>query len=251
MKIFGFIPARMKARRFPGKPLKKILGKPMIEHVFKRSSQFRNWSDLRIATCDKEIVNFCNSKKFPVVMTSTKHKRCLDRVHEAASKNKNKIKDDDLVICIQGDEPMLTAAMIKNLIFPFKKSKKIKSTILAMEIINKEQLNNPNIVKIVHDIKGRVLYSSRSPMPYFSNFVKGRKPRRIFGIYAFKWNYLKHFNKLKPSPLEIMESCDTNRICDNGEEMFIAKQKYSSSFPVDTPEDLKKVEKFMRKELKK
>ena len=251
MKIFGFIPARMKAHRFPGKPLKKILGKPMIEHVFRRSSQFKKWSDLKIATCDKEIVNFCNSKNFPVVMTSIKHKRCLDRVYEAANKNKTKIKDEDLVICIQGDEPMLTGSMISNLISPFKKSKKVKSTILAMEIIDKKQFNNPNIVKIVHDIKGRVLYSSRAPMPYFSNFIKGRKPRRIFGMYAFKWKYLKHFNKLKPSPLEIMESCDTNRICDNGEEMFVAKQKYSNSFAVDTPQDLKKVEKFMRLKLKK
>ena len=146
---------------------------------------------------------------------------------------------------------MLNPKMIEAVIKPLKKNKKIDATVLAMNIIQDSQFKNPNIVKIVHDIRGRVLYSSRSPMPYFSNFLKGRKPRRIFGMYAFKWKYLKHFNKLKPSPLEIMESCDTNRICDNGEEMFVAKQKYSNSFAVDTPQDLKKVEKFMRAKLKK
>ena len=251
MKIFGFIPARMKAYRFPGKPLKKILKKPMIEHVFQRASKFKKWSNLKITTCDKEIFTFCKKKNFPVIMTSTKHKRCLDRVYEAASKNKIKIKDKDLVICIQGDEPMLTKEMINNLISPFKKSKKIKSTVLGMEIIDKKQFKNPNIVKIIHDIKGRVLYSSRSPVPYFAEFDNRKMtPRRIFGMYAFKWSYLKLFNKLKPSPLEIMESCDTNRICDNGAEMYIAKQKYRDSFSVDTSSDLKKVEKFMKKNKK-
>jgi len=244
MKIFGFIPARMGAFRFPGKPLKKILNKTMLEHVYDGAKRFKGWSELKVATCDQEIKEMCESKKISVVMTSKKHKRCLDRVHEASKKNKTKIKNNDLVICIQGDEPMLKANMIDNLIAPFKK-KNLKATVLAMEIIDKNQYYDPNIVKIVHDVNGRVLYSTRSPVPYAKKFSKKINAKRIYGMYAFKWSYLKKFNKFKPSPLEIAESCDTNRISDNGTELFIAKQKYQDSFSVDTINDLRKVEKYM------
>lgn len=245
MKIFGFIPARMASSRFPGKPLKKILGKTMLEHVFERAKKFEKWSELKIATCDEEIKKFCILKNYPVVMTSKKHVRCLDRVFEAAKKNNLKIKNDDLVVCVQGDEPMLDPKMIQNVIFPFKSKKYINATVLAMEIVEKKQFYNPDTVKIVHDLKGKVLYTSRSPVPYCEKFSKKIKARRIYGIFAFKWDFLKKFNKLKPSPLEIMESCDSNRICDNGGGLFIAKQKYADSFSVDSPSDLKKVEKYM------
>ena len=245
MKIFGIIPVRMGSSRFPGKPLKKILGTTMLEHVFGKSQKFKNWSSLSVTTCDKEIYNFCKLKNYPVIITSKKHKRCLDRVYEASIKSKKKIKDNDIVVCVQGDEPMLHPRMIETVINPLLKNKKIEATVLAMHIIHFSQFINPNIVKIIHDIDGKVLFTSRSPVPYCKKFSKNINARRIYGIFAFKKKFLKKLNKLKPSPLEKVESCDTNRICDNGGGIYIAKQAYQNSFSVDTPQDLKKVEKYM------
>tara|TARA_B100001173_G_C15896133_1_gene507798 strand:- start:80 stop:904 length:825 start_codon:yes stop_codon:yes gene_type:complete len=250
LRIFGIIPARMAASRFPGKPLKKICNIPMIEHVFLRARMFGFWDKLVIATCDQEIKKFSESKNFPVILTSKKHKRCLDRVQEAVtklSKNLN-IKDNDLVICVQGDEPMLNYKMIDNCVKPFYKNNKIKCTVLAMDIISKDQYLDPNIVKIVHDLNDEVLYTSRSPVPYSKKFSNSIMAKRIYGIFAFKWKYLKEFTKTKESFLERIESCDSNRICDNGRGQYIARQRYIDSFSVDCYSDLKKVEKFMKKD---
>ncbi len=246
-KLFGIIPARMAASRFPGKPLKKINGMPMIQHVYERANLFNKWEDLQIATCDKEIKIFANKKKYPIIMTSKKHKRCLDRVYEAAKKI-SKIKNNDLVVCVQGDEPMLHPSMIKNVIKPFYKNKKVKGTVLAMDIENKKQFFNKNIVKIVHDEKDEVLYTSRSPIPYTKNFNKNIGAKRIYGIFAFRWFFLKKFYHTKESNLEKIESCDSNRICDNGRGQYIARQKYFPSFSVDTKQDLLLVEKFIKKD---
>jgi len=245
-RIFGFIPARMAATRFPNKPLKKILGIPMIEHVYERSKLFKNWKNLFLTTCDKEIKNFCSTKNIPVIMTSKKHKRCLDRVYEAASKIKG-IKDRDIVVCVQGDEPMMKTEMIENVLKPIYKNKKINATVLAMDIIDERQFRDINAVKIIHKISGEVLYTSRAPIPHTKNFTKKTKAKRIYGIFAFRWHSLKKFYFTKPSFLEISESCDSNRICDNHGGQFIAKQKYEDSFSVDTEKDLKKVEKYLKK----
>ena len=250
IKIYGIIPARMAASRFPGKPLKKICNIPMVEHVYRRASFFNNWEKLILATCDKKIIEFAKKKKIPAILTSSKHKRCLDRVCEAITKiEKNeKIKDTDIVICVQGDEPMLYPDMIRNSLKPFSKSKKVNCTVLAMDIVNKDQFLDPNVVKIVHDINDEVLYTSRAPVPYCKNFSKKIKAKRIYGIFAFKWKFLKEFTKTKESFLEKIESCDSNRICDNGRTQFIARQKFINSYAVDTPEDLIRVSKYMKKD---
>ena len=244
-KIFGFIPARMAATRFPNKPLKKIMGIPMIEHVYERSKLFKNWENLFLTTCDKEIKKFCSTKNIPVIMTSKKHKRCLDRVYEAASKIKG-IKDRDIVVCVQGDEPMMKTEMIENVLKPINKNKKINATVLAMDIIEESQFKDKNAVKIIHKISGEVLYTSRAPIPYTENFSKKTKAKRIYGIFAFRWHSLKKFYFTKPSFLEVSEACDSNRICDNHGGQFIAKQRYEDSFSVDTAKDLKKVEKYLK-----
>ena len=166
-KIIGIIPARMAASRFPGKPLKKICKIEMLSHVYLRAKLFNNWSNLMVALCDKEIENFCIEKKYPYTITSTKHERCLDRVYEASKKIKN-IKSNDIIVCVQGDEPMLKPDMISKVIEPLIKDKK-ECSVLGMDIENKEQYLNPDIVKIVHDLKGRVLYTSRSPIPHTKN----------------------------------------------------------------------------------
>ena len=235
----------MAASRLPGKPLKYILGKTMLEHVYERSNMFNKWNKLFVAGCDKQIRNFCLSKNYPYLDTSKKHDRCLDRVVEATFKTKEKISDNDAVVCIQGDEPMLKPKMIKTVVDKLKINKKVKASILVMDIINKDQYLSPNIVKVVNNINGEILYCSRSPIPFSKKFSKNLGAKRIYGIYAFRYGFLKNFNKLNSSPLEIAESCDQNRICDNGGGMYVANFKFFPSFSVDTNSDLRLVRKKM------
>ena len=245
-KIIGIIPARMAASRFPGKPLKKICKIEMLSHVYLRAKLFSNWTKLIVALCDKEIKDFCIEKKYPYTNTSIKHVRCLDRVYEASKKIKN-IKSNDIIVCVQGDEPMLKPDMISKVIEPLIKDKK-ECSVLAMDIESREQYLNPDIVKIVHDLKGRVLYTSRSPIPYTKKFSKKIKAKRIYGIFAFTYSFLKKFSLTKPSHLENVEACDSNRICDNYSNQYVAKYKFFPSYSVDSPEDLKKVEKSIKKD---
>ena len=113
-KIYGFIPVRMKASRLPGKPLIKILNKTMLEHVFERAKMYKNWEKLIVTTCDKKIVKFSNKKNYPNILTSKNHKRALDRVFEAAKKIN--VRRNDIVVCVQGDEPLLYPSMIKKVV---------------------------------------------------------------------------------------------------------------------------------------
>jgi 3-deoxy-manno-octulosonate cytidylyltransferase (CMP-KDO synthetase) len=243
----GIIPVRMAASRFPGKPLKKILNMTMLEHVYCRALLFKNWKKLIVATCDKEIMDFCQKRKIPSVITSSKHKRCLDRVYEAANKIKD-IKDKDIVVCVQGDEPMLIPDMIQKSIIPLKKNKKANCTVLAMSIVDKKQFQDKNTVKIVHNLEGEVLYTSRSPIPYTEKFNKNLKAKRIYGIFAFKWKFLKKFHLTPESFLEKVEACDSNRICDNYGTQYIAPYPYRNSFSVDCKKDLEKVCRYMQKD---
>lgn len=247
MKIVGIVPARMAASRFPGKPLYSICGMPMVEHVYRRAAKFENWDGLFIATCDKEIMDVGLEKGFPSLMTSDKHTRALDRVAEAAEICGLNLSDNDVVVCVQGDEPMMHPDMISAVIEPLEKDSNVNCTVLAMEIKEEGIWVNPDTVKIIHDIKGDVLYTSRAPVPYCKQFPpKNYIPRRIYGIFAFRWHFLKTFTQTQQSPLEIVESCDSNRIFDNGFRQRIAPYNYRPSFSVDNPADIKIVEKYIR-----
>jgi 3-deoxy-manno-octulosonate cytidylyltransferase (CMP-KDO synthetase) len=248
MKIIGVVPARMAASRFPGKPLHPIMGRPMIEHVFERARLFNRWSGLFLSTCDNEIADFGQSKGYPVIMTSEKHTRALDRVAETVEKCGMDIDDEDIVLNVQGDEPMMSPDMIDTVIMPFSNRSDINGTILSMDIIHEEQYLNPDILKIIHDLKDRVLYTSRSPIPYAKKFSPELGAKRIYGIFAFKYHFLKTFTGLPESPLEIKEACDSNRLYDNGLHQHIAPYPYKHSYSVDSPEDIKLVEKYMEKD---
>ena len=248
MKIIGVVPARMAASRFPGKPLYPIMGRPMIEHVFERARLFDRWSGLFLSTCDDEIADFGQSKGYPVIMTSKKHTRALDRVAETVQKCGMDIDEDDIVLNVQGDEPMMSPDMIDTVIMPFLNRSDINGTILSMDIIHEEQYLNPDILKIIHDLKDRVLYTSRSPIPYAKKFSPELGAKRIYGIFAFKYHFLKTFTELPESPLEIKEACDSNRLYDNGLHQHIAPYPYKHSYSVDSLADIKLVEKYMEKD---
>ncbi|HEC91113.1 MAG TPA: 3-deoxy-manno-octulosonate cytidylyltransferase [Alphaproteobacteria bacterium] len=246
MKIFGFVPARMAASRFPGKPLYPIAGRPMLEHCFERAKMFERWDGLYLATCDDEIRDFAQSKGYPVIMTADTHTRALDRVAEAAGKCGADLANDDIVVCVQGDEPLLSADILEAVVAPLENSAEITGTMLAVPIVDEALYLNPDIVKIVHDRKGDVLYTSRAPIPYCKEFTPELGAKRVGGIFGFRWAFLKWFTGMPESPLEISEACDSNRICDNGFRQRIAPVSYRPYFSVDSPGDVALVEAALK-----
>ncbi len=244
-KIFGFIPARMASSRFPGKPLHPIAGMPMIGHVIKRAQMYSAWSELYLTTCDEEIRDYGESLNISVIMTSDQHTRALDRIAEAVELCGHKVQDDDIILNVQGDEPMLRPDMIDTTIKPMLDDQKVMGTMLAMPIINKEQYYDPNRLKIIHNLKGDALYTSRSPVPYCKKFSPEIGAKCLYGFFGFRWHYLRKFNELSESPLELAESCDSNRLYDYGYTQRIALYKFVESYSVDVPEDIAKVEKCL------
>lgn len=245
-KILGFVPARMAASRFPGKPLHPILGRPMLEHCFLRARMYSKFDHLAICTCDEEIRAFAEKKGFPAIMTSDKHTRALDRVAEAAEKCGIPVADDDIVLNVQGDEPMMHPDMIEATVKPFLDRPEVKGTMLAMDIVDEAQYRNPDALKIIHDLDGKVLYTSRAPIPYCKSFSPELGAKRIYGIFAFRWSFLKLFTQLPESPLEKKEACDSNRLYDNGHHQHIAPYPFRPSYSVDSPHDIGIVEAAMR-----
>jgi len=243
--IYGFIPARMASTRFPGKPLYPISGMPMIGHVIKRAQMYSGWSELFVATCDEEIESYGKSLGVKVIMTSDKHTRSLDRIAEAVELCGQKVKNDDIIINVQGDYPMIRPDMIEATIKPMLDDQDVMGTMLAMPVVNEEQYYDPNAMKIVHNLKGDVLYTSRSPVPYCENFSSEVGAKCIHGLFGFRWKLLKFFNELPESPLELSESCDSNRLYDYGYTQRIALYPIVESYSVDVIEDVKIVEKSL------
>ncbi|TAN55584.1 MAG: 3-deoxy-manno-octulosonate cytidylyltransferase, partial [Magnetospirillum sp.] len=201
-KIVGLVPARMAASRFPGKPLFPLCGRPMLDHCFARARLFPRWDALAICTCDDEIKAFAESKGWPVIWTRNTHTRALDRVAEAAGKCGVALADDDIVVCVQGDEPMLHPDMIKAVVEPFDDDPSVRGTMLGVHITDETMWRNPDIVKIAHDLRGNVLYTSRSPIPYAKAFGPELEARRVGGIFGFRWEALRWFTETPESPLE-------------------------------------------------
>jgi 3-deoxy-manno-octulosonate cytidylyltransferase (CMP-KDO synthetase) len=246
LKIVGVVPARMASSRFPGKPLAPICGRPMVEHVYERAKMFGRWDALYLATCDAEIAEFGREKGYPVVMTADTHTRALERVAEAAERGDVDLAETDYVVCVQGDEPMMKPDMIDAVLRPLDDDASVEGTILAMEIVDDDLFRNPDTVKIVHDLAGDVLYTSRAPVPYCKTLTPEVGARRIYGIFGFRWQFLKWFVETPESRLEILEACDSNRICDSGRRQRIAPYPHVPSFSVDSPADLEKVAAHMQ-----
>jgi len=245
-KIIGVIPVRMGSSRFPGKPLFRIAGMTMLEHVWHRAKMYHDWDELFLATCDDEIKEFADSKNIPCIMTSNKHERALDRVAEAVEKSDFIINGNDIVLNVQGDEPMIRPDMITATVRPMLNDAEVNGVVLSMPITDEEQFNDPNTLKIIHNIKGDILYTSRAPIPYCEEWSPNIGAKRIYGIFGFRWNFLQKFTHTPESPLEIVESCDSNRLYDNGLTQRVAFYPYIDSFAVDTPEDAAKVEKYIK-----
>lgn len=248
MNIVSIIPARMGSSRFPGKPMKKINGIPMIEHVYKNVKSCELLKETIVATCDKEIKNFIENLGGTAIMTSTKHERASERCAEALDiieKNKN-IKYD-IVVMVQGDEPMVNPQMIKESVQPIINDKDIQVTNLLGEIKTKKEFEDKNCIKVVCDKDLNAIYFSREPVPSLAK--KNHKlMRKQICIIPFRRDFLKQYVKMKPTLLEEIESIDMMRIIENGFKVKMVPTNFET-FAVDTKEDLLKVERILKKKI--
>lgn len=240
----------MAASRFPGKPLYKIVDRPMLAHVYGRASLYDKWAHLSVATCDQQIYDYAKDNNMRCTMTSNKHTRALDRVAEAVSKiTEFEVSEDDIIVNVQGDEPMMHPEMFDALIAPILKNDHIHATILAMAIEEEEIWRNPDTVKLIYNTSGEILYTSRAAVPYNGGkFSLDMDARRIYGLFAFKWKYLKEFAAHPETRLEKLESCDSNRILDMHFRQYIAPYPYIKSYSVDNVNDIQLVEANMKQD---
>jgi len=244
MKVLALIPARMGSSRFPGKPMEKINGTPMIGHVFNRVKKCNDVDDVIVATCDKIIFDYVHSIGGTAIMTSNLHERASDRCAEALQiTEKEKNVSYDIVVMIQGDEPMIEPEMITESLSPFYIDPTVKVTNLVADIENLEEFNDPNCIKVVCDKFSNALYFSRQAIPsrQITNIICMQK--QVF-VIPFKRDFLIEYTKMEPTPLEIFESVDMMRILENGINVRMVPTKYQTH-AVDTPEDLAKVAKLM------
>ena len=245
MRTIAIIPVRMGSSRFPGKPLKKINGIPMVELIYKLISENKSLSKVVVATCDKVIFDHIKSMNGEVVMTSIKHQRASDRTAEALVKCEKKYKTKfEVVVMVQGDEPMVDKNMIQKSIEPFKKDKKINVVNLISKIKNKKIMLDPNIIKVVKSLKNEALYFSRSPIPYSNKNKKNFYGYKQVCIIPFRRDFLLKYIDLKPTQLEKIESVDMMRILENGYKVNLVEIS-KETFPVDTLSDLKNVIKII------
>ena len=245
MKTIAIIPARMNSSRFPGKPLKKINGKEMIKIIYKNVNKNKKLRDTIIATCDKEIKSFCLKNNMKCIMTSKKHVRASDRTYEVVIKYEklNKIRLD-LVVMVQGDEPMVDKKMIDMSIKPFKNNKKVKVVNLISKIYDKKIFKDQNCIKVVKKIDGNALYFSRKSIP-FKKLSKNYYSYKQVCIIPFERDFLFKYLNLKETNLEISESIDMMRVLEHGYDVKLVEIK-KETFPVDTLNDLKKVSRIMK-----
>lgn len=245
MKIIGIIPARMASTRFPGKPMAEIHEIPMIGHVYLRSRMAKTLDEVYVATCDKEIYDYIASIGGKAVMTSEKHKRASDRTAEAMEKIENmEGYQTDIVVMIQGDEPMLNPEMIEKAIEPFNEGGEVKVVNLLGKLKTKEEFEDPNEVKVVVDKKSFALYFSREPIPSRKKGAVEVPMYKQVCIIPFRRNFLLTYNNLEPTPLEEIESVDMLRVLEHGEKVRMVPVEYDT-YSVDTKEDLEKVSKLM------
>jgi len=232
---YGIIPARYESKRFPGKPLADILGKPMIWHVYEQARRCAQLSSVVLATDDDRIRLVAEKWDIPVVMTRTTHPSGTDRVMEAAAKLN--LPTDSVVVNIQGDEPALEPAMLTQLVRPFDAAE-VQVTTLAREI-NAAEAANPNLVKVVFTEDGRALYFSRSPIPHQHEEQKNHYYGHI-GIYALRMKVLEKFVTFDRSCLENAERLEQLRLLENNIAIQIVVTDHQSC-GVDRPEDIETV----------
>jgi 3-deoxy-manno-octulosonate cytidylyltransferase (CMP-KDO synthetase) len=234
------IPARYASTRFPGKALADIAGRPMIEHVYARALSARNVDAVIVATDDPRIADAVAKFGGVVRMTRSDHFTGTDRLAEVAAD-----LDCDLVVNVQGDEPLIEPESIDAAIEPFRDDASLMMSTVCTRIHAGEAVADPNIVKVVTDLRGIALYFSRSPIPY-SRGAAGSDtgPFKHLGLYVYRRQFLHTIAELEPTALERCESLEQLRVLENGFAIRVVETRHDS-IGVDTPEDLERVRRLL------
>jgi len=244
MDVIGVIPARYSSTRFQGKVLAKILGKPMIQHVWERAKQAKSLDDVIIA-CDHELVADC-AREFgaKVVITSKDHTCGTDRIIEVINP-----LDVKIVVNIQGDEPLIDPTMIDSLARALLDNRSLNMATLMKRIDDHAQLEDPNVVKVVVDRNNFALYFSRAPIPYLAQTSEVKDPvyYKHIGLYGYTKDFLFTYKNIPISSLEKTEKLEQLRVLQEGFRIKVIETKYDT-VGVDTVEDLERVEIFLRGE---
>jgi len=241
MFVLGIIAARFGSSRLEGKPLKDICGKPMIQHVYERVKLSKLLNEVIVATDDERIVEAVRNFGGKAQMTSIDHKNGTDRIAEVARNI-----EADIVVNIQGDEPLIDPRMIDEAIQPMLDDKDLKTCTLCRPILSEEDIHNPHVVKTVFDLHGNALLFSRAPIPYPRN-KEVYKTYEHIGVYVYKKDFLMQYVKMPQTPLEITESLEQLRILENGIRMKVVEVTVPyEGLSVDTQADLDRVREIMK-----
>ncbi len=250
MQIVAIIPARYSSTRFPGKPLADLAGKPMIQHVYEQTMKASLVTRAIVATDDTRIADAIHQIGGEAIMTKTTHETGTDRLAEVANG-----LEADLVVNVQGDEPLITPAMIDEAVEPFINNKELKMGTLKTRVKCLHDFLSPNVVKVVTDNAGYALYFSRSPLPFFRDkwqdlkddaFASGRLLcYKHIGLYVYQRDFLIKYAEMPQTFLEISEKLEQLRALENGIRIRVVETDFDS-IGVDTPEDLNKAKEKLK-----
>jgi 3-deoxy-manno-octulosonate cytidylyltransferase (CMP-KDO synthetase) len=252
MKIVAVIPARYQSSRLPGKPLAEIAGEPMIRWVYERARKAQFIDEVWVATDDERIYKVVKNFGGNAQMTSSEHQSGTDRIAEIV-----RHVDWDLVINVQGDEPLIDPDMIDEVILCFKNNPSVYMGTLKREIKTTNEVLNPNVVKVVTDNKGYALYFSRSPLPFLRtlwNTIQEIEHAPLsfpifkhIGLYGYTRDFLLHFASLKPTPLEKIEHLEQLRALEHGYKIKVGITE-KDSLGVDHLDDLQQVRTLVKQQ---
>ncbi|TAN40498.1 MAG: 3-deoxy-manno-octulosonate cytidylyltransferase [Nitrospirae bacterium] len=256
MSAVVLIPARFDSTRFPGKPLAPLKGLPVIQHVYRNSLLSERAADVIVATDSETIFETVLAFGGKAVMTSAAHLSGTDRIAEAV---RSLDKDYDIIVNVQGDEPLIRPEMIDAVISLLDDSRASLGT-LVKKIVDPEEIFDPNVVKAVCDEDGFALYFSRAPIPYYRDAwkaytmqrpaLRGQPSEAAFccykhiGIYSYRKEALLALTALAPTEIELAESLEQLRALGNGYKIKV-QETSCETFGVDTPEDLERIEKCL------
>ncbi len=248
MYVTVVIPARYASTRFPGKPLAELCGKPMIQWVYERSTQCNSIDQVIVATDDMRIFKVVEGFGGRVVMTRDDHPTGTDRLAEVAAS-----LDSDLIVNVQGDEPLIDPSMIEAVVAPLIADPGIPMGTLKTPLQSLEEYTNPNVVKVVTDQQGFALYFSRAPIPYLRDSMddisrcwQDLATAKHIGLYAYRKDFLLKYPGLSSTPLEQQECLEQLRALEHGYQIHVASTDLVGQ-GVDTPEDLDKVRDLIEK----
>ena len=245
MNTYVFIPARYGSSRLPGKPLKLIDGKPMIQHVYERISKAQGLAGVYIATDDDRIKEVVEAFGGKVVMTPIEAASGTDRI--AAAAKAVGLNDDDLIVNVQGDQPLVHPESIEDVIAPFLAEdydKSFEMSTLSFKIINEAEITNPKDVKLITDVNGFALYFSRATIPHGRDYWDHDSFKHL-GVYAYTKRFVDLFNSLPMGTLEDIEKLEQLRALEYGHKIKVVQSQYDSP-EVDLPGDIAIMEALLQ-----